>query len=47
MNRVFKNSSLILLLLVAIPSWASLSSTVDRTQIETNETLQLTVRYFG
>jgi hypothetical protein len=47
MNRVFKNSSLILLLLVAIPSWASLSSTVDRTQIETNETLQLTVRYSG
>ena len=47
MNRVFKNSTMILLLLVAIPSWASLSSTVDRTQIETNETLQLTVRYSG
>lgn len=47
MNRVFKNSILILLFLVAIPSWASLSSTVDRTQIETNETLQLTVRYSG
>ena len=47
MNRVFKNTTLILLLLVAIPSWASLSSTVDRTQIETNETLQLTVRYSG
>ena len=47
MNRVFKNSTIILLLLVAIPSWASLSSTVDRTQIETNETLQLTVRYSG
>ncbi|MDB3926220.1 BatD family protein [Porticoccaceae bacterium] len=47
MNRVFKNNGLILLLLVAIPSWASLSSTVDRTQIETNETLQLTVRYSG
>lgn len=47
MNRVFKKSTLILLLLVAIPSWASLSSTVDRTQIETNETLQLTVRYSG
>ncbi len=47
MNRVFKNSTIILLLLVAIPSWASLSSSVDRTQIETNETLQLTVRYSG
>ena len=47
MNKVFKNSTLILLLLAAIPSWASLSSTVDRTQIETNETLQLTVRYSG
>jgi hypothetical protein len=47
MNRVFKKSIIILLLLVAIPSWASLSSTVDRTQIETNETLQLTVRYSG
>jgi hypothetical protein len=47
MNRIFKNSTIILLLLVAIPSWASLSSTVDRTQIETNETLQLTVRYSG
>jgi hypothetical protein len=47
MNRVFKNSILILLFLVAIPSWASLSSTVDRTQIETNETLQLSVRYSG
>jgi hypothetical protein len=47
MNRIFKNSTIILLLLVAIPSWASLSSTVDRTQIETNEPLQLTVRYSG
>jgi hypothetical protein len=47
MNRVFKKSTIILLLLVAIPSWASLSSSVDRTQIETNETLQLTVRYSG
>ncbi|MGB1383280.1 MAG: BatD family protein [Porticoccaceae bacterium] len=48
MNRSFKNSILtILLILLAAPSWASLSSQVDRTQIESNETLQLTVTYSG
>jgi hypothetical protein len=48
MNRSFKNSILtIVLILLAAPSWASLSSQVDRTQIESNETLQLTVTYSG
>lgn len=48
MNRSFKNSILtIALILLAVPSWASLSSQVDRTQIESNETLQLTVTYSG
>ena len=48
MNRSFKNSILtIVLILMAAPSWASLSSQVDRTQIESNETLQLTVTYSG
>lgn len=48
MNRSFKNSILtIILILLAAPSWASLSSQVDRTQIESNETLQLTVTYSG
>ena len=48
MNRTFKNSILtIALILLAVPSWASLSSQVDRTQIESNETLQLTVTYSG
>jgi hypothetical protein len=48
MNRSFKNSILtIVLILLAAPSWALLSSQVDRTQIESNETLQLTVTYSG
>jgi hypothetical protein len=48
MNRSFKNSILTIpLILLAVPSWASLSSQVDRTKIESNETLQLTVTYSG
>ena len=48
MNRSFKNSILtIVLILLAAPSWALLSSQVDRNQIESNETLQLTVTYSG
>lgn len=46
MNRV-KCIILVLLTLVAIPAWASLSATVDRTQIETNETVTLTLSYSG
>ena len=48
MSRAFKNSILtIFLIFVAVPSWASLISVVDRTEIETDETLQLTVTYSG
>lgn len=48
MNRFFKNSIVtIILIILATPSWASLISQVDRTQIESNETLQLTVTYSG
>ena len=48
MNRSFKNSILtIALILLAVPSWASLISQVDRTEIEADETLQLTVTYSG
>ena len=48
MSRVFKNSILIIFLFfMAMPSWASLLSAVDRTEIESNETLQLTVTYSG
>jgi hypothetical protein len=48
MNRSFKNSVVtIVLIILATPSWASLISQVDRTQIESNETLQLTVTYSG
>jgi hypothetical protein len=48
MSRVFKNSILIIFLFfMALPSWASLLSAVDRTEIESDETLQLTVTYSG
>ena len=48
MSKVFKNSILtILLTFMAVPSWASLISVVDRTEIESDETLQLTVTYSG
>ena len=48
MSRVFKNSILIIFLFfMAMPSWASLLSAVDRTEIESDETLQLTVTYSG
>ena len=48
MSRVYKNSFLtILLIFMAVPSWASLISVVDRTEIESDETLQLTVTYSG
>jgi hypothetical protein len=48
MSRVYKNSFLtILLIFMAVPSWASLISAVDRTEIESDETLQLTVTYSG
>ena len=48
MNRSFKNSILtIALILLAVPSWASLISQVDRTEIEADETLHLTVTYSG
>ena len=48
MNRSFKNSIVtIIFIILATPSWASLISQVDRTQIESNETLQLTVTYSG
>ena len=37
--------ALILALLTASPSWAKLTATADRTLLDSNETLQLTVRY--
>jgi hypothetical protein len=46
MNRIYIKTILILwALAVANPSWATLSSTVDRTELEVNETLELTVSY--
>ncbi|MDG2018963.1 MAG: BatD family protein [Porticoccaceae bacterium] len=48
MSRPFKNKILtIFLIFMALPSWASLISKVDRTEIEADETLQLTVTYSG
>ena len=48
MSRPFLNNILtICLIVMAAPSWASLISQVDRTEIETDETLQLTVTYSG
>ena len=48
MSRQYNNSILtIFLLMIAIPSWASLTSKVDRTEIEADETLRLTVTYSG
>ena len=48
MRRFFKHSiTTIFLALLASPSWASLISSTDRTEIETDETLQLTLTYSG
>lgn len=48
MNKLYKNSIVtFVLFILATPTWASLISKVDRTQIESNETLQLTVTYSG
>ena len=47
MSRSFKNKIFTFLILWAAPSWASLVSKVDRSEIETDETLQLTVTYSG
>ena len=48
MSRSFKNKIFtFFLILWAAPSWASLVSKVDRSEIETDETLQLTVTYSG
>ena len=48
MSRPFLNNILtICLIVMAVPSWASLISQVDRTEIETDETLELTVTYSG
>lgn len=48
MRRFFKHSiTTIFLALLVAPSWASLISSTDRTEIETDETLQLTLTYSG
>ena len=48
MKKLYKNSIVtIVLFALATPSWASLISKVDRTQIESNETVQLKVTYSG
>ena len=48
MRRFFKHSiTTIFLAFLAAPSWASLISSIDRTEIETDETLQLTLTYSG
>ena len=48
MSRSLKNKIFTFFLIIwTAPSWASLVSKVDRSEIETDETLQLTVTYSG